>query len=148
MTKLIFVSLFGLAASLAMAQVQADKKQEVYGEFNYGGKQGGEDWVQAVFVTEPPYRSGIKGDTGVKIRAVGMDSARAYCWQQPTEKDPNPWGHDQLVTPDGIALDADGRGAFVFPADQFPNGPINVRIFASNKAGRCPNADDVQLNQH
>ena len=136
MTKLIFVFVFGLAASLAMAQVQGDTKQEVYGEFNYGGKQGGEDWVQAVFVTEPPYRSEIKGDTGVKIRAVGMDSARAYCWQQPTEKDPNPWGHDQLVTPDGIALDADGRGAFVFPADQFPNGPINVRIFASNTAGK------------
>ena len=136
MTRQILAYVFCLTASLSMAQVQDDKKQEVYGEFNYGQKRGGEEWVQAVYVTEPPYRSEVKGDTEIKIRVVGLDSARALCWQQPTDKNPNPWGHDELLTPDGITLDAEGRGSFVFPADQYPNGPVNVRIFAISKDGK------------
>jgi hypothetical protein len=108
-----------------------------YHEFNYGAtKQGAEDWVQSIRVIEPSPRSEIQGDVTVKFRAPGMTEATPYCWQQPTEAQPNPWGHDEKITPAPIVLDAAGNGDFIFPADQFPNGPVNVRIFATNKDGK------------
>ncbi len=109
---------------------------EGYHEFNYGQDTGGEDWIQTIRVSEPPLRSEIEGDVTVRFKATGMDTARAMCWQQPTEQDPNSWGHDENLTPDGIALDAEGNGSFVFPAGRFPNGPVNVRIFARNREGK------------
>ena len=36
-------------------------------------------------------------------------------------------------------LDAAGNGSFIFPAERFPHGPVNVRIYAHNRtdsAGR------------
>lgn len=128
--------LFAILLPSVVTAVEADHAEIGYHEFNYGQKKGGEEWVQAVYVSEPPYRSEVKGDTTIKFRAVGMNAVKAFCWQQPTEKKPDPWGHDELITPNGITLDSDGRGSFVFPADQFPNGPVNVRIFASNKEGK------------
>ena len=44
-------------------------------------------------------------------------------------------GHRVDLTPKGISFKADGTGTFVFPADKFPAGPVNIRIFASNEKG-------------
>jgi hypothetical protein len=56
------------------------------------------------------------------------------CWQQPSFDNANPYGHD-VVLADKLKLDAQGNGSFVFPAEQFPNGPITLRLLAQNEAG-------------
>lgn len=33
-----------------------------------------------------------------------------------------------------IALDSQGQGTFVFPANQYPHGPLNLRIHAKDNA--------------
>jgi len=91
----------------------------------------GIDFVQSIAVSSPAYCSEIKGDTTVTFKAPGMTEVKVMCWQQPTKEDPNPWGHDANIEPD-LKLDADGNGSFVFHADQFPNGPTTIRIYAKN----------------
>lgn len=133
MRAFLWISAF---LSLLCVPGQADPPIDGYHEFNYGEKPGGEGWVQAISVSEPAWRSEIKGRVTVRFKAPGMKTADAFCWQQPTEANPNPWGHDENVIPGGLSLDAEGGGSFVFPADEFPNGPINIRILASDGAGR------------
>jgi hypothetical protein len=89
------------------------------------------DWVQAISVSAPAYCSDIKGDVTVTFKAPGMTIVKANCWQQPTTDQPSPWGHDAKLAPD-LKLDAEGKGSFVFHAEQFPNGPINLRIYAKD----------------
>ena len=149
------IGLLALSLSPGVLYGQAAKeKSDVYTEFNYGQDRGGENWTQAIMVSQPAYRAEIKGDVTVKFKAPGMTAARAMCWQQPTAEKPSAWGHDENLTTAGITLDVDGNGTFVFAADQFPHGPINVRIFASNAQGKqdlCElqlfNAGGVQWNQ-
>src|SRR5205814_1509261 len=57
---------------------------------------------------------------------------------------PEPWGHDVDLAPQ-LKLDLDGNGSFVFPADEFPNGPITVRIFARNDDARTQDVRELQL---
>lgn len=101
-------------------------------DFGYGpeGRQG--EWIQAVSVQEPRLRSSVRGDVTVRFTAPRMRFAEPFCWQQPTKSRPGPWGHDVSLTGRKIELAADGSGAFVFPADEFPHGPITIRIFAHN----------------
>lgn len=110
-------------------------KSAEYQDFNPGDSTVGGEWVQAVDIKSPELRSEVKGDVKVVFAAPGMTEARALCWQQPTAADKSPWGHDAVVAAK-IALDKDGNGSFVFPADQFPNGPISVRILTHNDAGQ------------
>ena len=101
------------------------------------------DFVQAISVSAPAYGSDIQGNVTVTFKAPGMTQAKALCWQQPTKDKPSPWGHDAEVAPD-FKLDANGNGSFVFHADQFPNGPVTLRIYAidnGNKQDYC----EVQL---
>lgn len=121
--------------TLLLAQ-QKPAKNEEYLEFNYGQKTGGDEWVQAIAVQRPAYGSSVNGNVTVEFTAPGMVIARALCWRQPTAEQPNPWGHDVNLTPGGITLDDAGKGSFLFPADQFPHGPITVRILAHNGAGK------------
>ncbi|MCF7708204.1 MAG: family 16 glycosylhydrolase [Verrucomicrobia bacterium] len=123
------------AAETAMNAKPAAPNTE-YLEFNYGRDNGGGDWVQAVSVTRPDDRSDVKGDVTVEFTAKGMQYAKAMCRRQPTKEHPGKWGYDECLTPNGIELDASGNGAFVFPADKFPNGPVNIRIFARNSDGK------------
>lgn len=124
-----------LSLSLLGLQIAAGE-EKVYLEFNNGQDRGGAEWVQAITVSEPSPRSEVKGEVTVKFNAKGMIAAKALCWQQPTTEKPDAWGHDENLTPAGIALDPSGNGSFVFPADRFPNGPVNVRIFAESKEGK------------
>lgn len=117
---------FGQAANTDRSKLE----QQGYHEFNYGQNSGAKGWVQSIRVSQPELRSDIHGDVTVKFKAPGMTQIRAFCWQQPTAADPNPWGHDVSLTPAGVKLSADGEGEFIFHADQFPNGPTNIRIFA------------------
>jgi hypothetical protein len=87
--------------------------------------------VQSIAVDSPVYCSSIKGDVEVKFKAPGMDEVHAMCWQQPTKADPNPWGHDVDLAPE-IRLDVDNAASFIFHANEFPSGPITIRIYAKN----------------
>ena len=104
-----------------------------YADF-YTGQSGasnkGIDWVQAISVSSPAYCSDIKGDVTVNFTAPGMTKAEALCWQQPAPGDSDLWGHDVVVA--NITIGSDGNGSFVFHADQFPNGPIMLRIHAKD----------------
>jgi len=113
-------------------------RNEEYLDFNYGGsadKGGAADWIQAIKVLSPAYRSDVKGDVTVEFEAKGMNIAKAMCWQQPQAGDTDKWGHDAIIA-SAIPLSESGKGSFVFKADEFPNGPINIRIFARSKEGK------------
>ena len=99
-------------------------------DFGYGPEALHGDWVQAIEVQKPPLRSRVRGDVTVHFTAPRMRFARAFCWHQPTKAQPSPWGHDVELTSGELALAADGGGSFMFSADDFPHGPLTVRIFA------------------
>ena len=107
-----------------------------------GDKPNGIDWIQAISVAEPGYCSDIKGDTTVRFAAPGLTKIEVLCWQQPSEKNPNPFGHDEVVAT--ISLDAAGTASFVFHADDFPNGPITLRIHGKD-AGTKQDLCQLQL---
>jgi hypothetical protein len=135
--SLICVVAAMLAATAAPAQDSSPVVKRIggYQEFNYGQVQDGvEQWVQAIRVSEPELRSEIRGNVTVKFQATGMTEATALCWQQTDPLDR--WGQDVNLTPNGVDLDAEGNGSFVFPAEQFPHGPVNVRIYAHNGEDR------------
>jgi hypothetical protein len=129
-----------LAFPPAAARAQQSQQVDGYHEFNYGKVQeGAENWIEVIQVLEPSPRSEVQGDVKVTFKAPGMNWATAWCWQQPASPQsvpPAAWGKDVELTPNGIKLEADGSGSFVFPADKFPNGPVNVRIHARNDEGK------------
>lgn len=129
-----------LSVTLSL-QAEAQQSTE-YQDFNPGKTSAGSEWVQSLIIKSPELRSNVRGDVKVEFEAPGMTAARALCWQKPTEKDPNPFGHDEILA--DLKLDADGRGRFVFPADRFPNGPVTVRILAHNESGQ-KDAREIQL---
>ena len=138
--------LVSLAAIIASNPAFGEQSATEYADF-YTGKEGtsnkGIDWVQSIMVTSPGVGSDIKGDVTVNFTAPGMASAKASCWQQPTPANPSTWGHDVDVAPN-IKLDDEGNGSFVFPADQFPNGPITLRIYAKD-TGKKQDMYQLQL---
>jgi hypothetical protein len=78
-----------------------------------------------VSVVSPEYCSDVKGDTTVNLAARGFKSVTVKCWKQGPG-----FGSDSTVAT--VALDAQGKGSFVFPADQYPHGPVTVRISGEN----------------
>lgn len=131
----IFLLAIGAAATSAVAQQSPSARIDGYHEFNYGQvAKDAEQWTQAIRVAEPELRSEVRGDVTVRFQAQGMTRATALCWRQTESLDR--WGEDVNLTPRGITLDADGKGSFVFPADKFPHGPVNVRIYAHNGKDR------------
>jgi hypothetical protein len=78
-----------------------------------------------VSVVSPDYCSDVKGDTAVTLAAPGFKSVTVKCWKQGEG-----FGADSTVA--AVALDAKGKGSFVFPADRYPHGPITVRISGEN----------------
>jgi len=115
------------------ASAQTKQENYEYTDFNHGQNDRITDWVQAIQIIEPACRTAVNGSLTVKFRATGMSIARAFCWQQPTADDSNPYGHRiELTPPSGLLLGTDGAGTFNFPAEKFPAGPVNIRIFTTN----------------
>jgi beta-glucanase (GH16 family) len=77
-----------------------------------------------VKVISPPYCSDISGDTKIDIQANGMAHAEVKCWKQG-----DGFGTDSEVAK--FDLDTDGKGSFVFPANDYPHGPLTIRIRGS-----------------
>lgn len=122
-------------AAVSVLCAQAPSPDPEYLDFNYGQAAAGDEWVQAIRVISPLCRSKVSGDVRIEFEAQNMHFAKALCWQQPGPANSNTWGHDVNLTGE-IHLDGTGRGAFVFHADQFPNGPITVRLHARSTQGK------------
>ena len=78
-----------------------------------------------VSILSPAYGSDISGKTTLSICAPGFTSATVKCWKQGA-------GFGADATVGKIALDNQGRGTIDFPADDYPHGPITVRITGTN----------------
>lgn len=129
----------------AIADEKPPHRTEEHGDFNPGRQPApGSEWTQAIVIQFPALRSDVKGNVNVEFHAPGMTAARALCWQQPTAQKPDAWGHDVNLAPE-LTLDADGHGSFVFPADDFPNGPITLRLLAKNDATQKQDVRELQL---
>ena len=145
MKKIITVTASLMLAALTLPAVaQTAAKSDDYVDFNPGRSTLGSEWTQAITIKAPELRSEVKGNVKVEFQAPGMTVARALCWQQPTKENPAPSGHDTTIGPE-IKLDAGGNGSFVFPADQYPNGPITVRILANNADNSLKDSRELQL---
>ena len=79
-----------------------------------------------IAVVSPDYCSAVKGDTKIVLSAPAFKTAVARCWKQGPG-----FGADSTVAQ--FAFDAQGRGSFVFPADQYPHGPLCVTITGEGK---------------
>ena len=131
-----FLCFTTLCFIVSQAFTQTKHSETDYRDFNHGQTNNQfRDWVQVIKVQNPAYGSEVKGKLTVRIKAENMDFAKAMCWSQPTEENPDLWGHDVNLTPEGINLNVEGEGSFSIDADQFPTGPMNIRIYASNKEG-------------
>ena len=119
------VAAFGaVAAFSAVAEASAE-----YPEFRVGDSTKGEEYVQSIKVLEPRHRSDVRGNVAVEFEAKGMKRALARCWRHVGGE----WGSDATLA--DIALKPDGRGWFVFRADEFPSGPTTIRIEAIDGKG-------------
>jgi hypothetical protein len=87
-----------------------------------------------VSVVSPAYGSDVEGDTTIKIKAPGLKSASVKCWKEDA---------DSLVAT--VDLNEQGEGSFVFPAKQYPHGPITVRISGTNGAAQNEIKDNCYL---
>ena len=89
-----------------------------------------------IAVTSPAYGDEIRGDTPIQVVARGLAAVTAKCW-----KGGDGFGADSVVAE--VQLDAEGKGAFVFPADRYPRGPVTVRI--GGKVGEAGDNCYLQL---
>jgi hypothetical protein len=89
------------------------------------GKSAEETLGSQVSVVSPEYCSDVKGDTSIALVAPGFKRLTVKCWKQGEG-----FGSDSTLA--SVSLDAQGKGSFVFPADQYPHGPVTVRISGEN----------------
>ena len=131
----MFTKKMGLVAGLAavglcaFADEPQIKASAEYPEFYNGDTTKGIDFIQSIHVLAPTYCSYVKGDTVVVFEAKGMKKCIARCWQQ----DGTGWGRDKVVAV--MDVPASGECEFVFPANQFPQGPLNIRIQGTDNSG-------------
>ena len=76
-------------------------------------------------VETPAYNSKISGATKVSLIAPGMDCGVVQCWKQGPG-----FGSDSVVT--SLIFDETGKAFFTFPADEYPHGPITLRITSTD----------------
>ncbi len=131
----IGVMALGLAAIPFSSPAESTvKASEEYPDFYAGDTTKGINFVQSIAVLAPAYCSNVKGDVTVVFKAPGMTLAKAFCWQQPTKDKPSEWGHDVMLA--DLKLGADAMGSFILHADEFPNGPMTIRIQAKDEKNR------------
>jgi len=92
-------------------------------------KSADETLARPVSVVSPDYGSDSSGDTRITLAAPGFKSVTVRCW-----KDGGVFGRDSTVAI--VALDANGNGSFIFPADHYPHGPVTLRITGENGTGK------------
>ncbi|MBR3223366.1 MAG: family 16 glycosylhydrolase [Kiritimatiellae bacterium] len=124
------VKSLAIAAAFALSALCAfGAANDEYPEFRSGESTKGEEYVQAIKVLAPQHRSEVRGNVTVEFEARGMKRALARCWRHVG----GAWGSDATLA--DISLKPDGRGRFVFRADDFPAGPTTIRIEAIDGNG-------------
>jgi hypothetical protein len=83
-------------------------------------------------VSSPVYCSDIQGNTTINIKAPTYSAVYVFCWKQGT-------GFGSNTQIGSVTLDQDGVGSIVFPADDYPHGPVTLRISGTNSAGYTDN---------
>ena len=89
------------------------------------GKSAAETLGSRVSLKTPDYGAEVSGTVRVAFSAPGFAEVTARCW-----KGGGKFGADSIIAT--IKPDARGEGAFSFPAEQYPHGPITVRISGLN----------------
>ena len=81
-----------------------------------------------VSVTAPAYCAEVHGNTTLRIHAPGFPAVTVTSWKPGLG-----FGSDSVVG--AAALDAQGDGAVVFPAGNYPHGPITLTLTGTSRAG-------------
>ena len=89
-----------------------------------------------VQVTSPPYCSTVQGDTPIAVSAAGFKTVTVRCWKQG-----DGFGTDSTVGQ--VTMDAEGQGTIVFPADEYPHGPITLTLTGESRAVPKKEGDEV-----
>ncbi len=82
-----------------------------------------------ISVRSPEYGSTISGRATISLLAKGYHSLTVKCWKQGEG-----WGSDSTVAEP--TLNPDGTATFVFPAADYPHGPITLRISGDAATGK------------
>ena len=114
-------NLYAWTAKLANVDITyvSDDESERFDSYGYNASDYDE---YRVSVIAPQYTSDIQGNTKVDFCAPGLDSVTARCWKQSNDE----LGQDSIVAT--VKVDRNGFGSFTFPADQYPHGPIIIRL--------------------
>ena len=88
-------------------------------------KSAAETLGSQISVVSPKYCCDVNGSTPMTVSAPGFKTLTVKCWKQGPG-----FGTDAVVAK--VALDAQGGGSFVFPADRFPHGPVTLTISGVN----------------
>ncbi len=84
-------------------------------------KSAAETLGSQISVVSPDYCSDIKGKVPITLAAPGFKTVTVHCWKQGPG-----FGSDSTVAT--VALDAQGNGSFVFPANSYPHGPVTLTL--------------------
>jgi hypothetical protein len=80
-------------------------------------------------ITSPAYGATVQGNVLLNISAPNFSSVTVRSWKQGAG-----FGSNAVV---GTVTLSNGNGSLVFPADQYPHGPITLKI-----SGTSPNNSD------
>ncbi len=72
-------------------------------------------------VTSPEYCAEIEGNTLINITAPNFQRVNLHCW-----KSGGVYGTYTLIG--RVNLDDNGTGSIMFPADEYPHGPLTITI--------------------
>jgi hypothetical protein len=102
-------------------------------------KSAAETLASFIAVTTPPYGGDVKGNTTIALSAPGFKQVNVSSWK------PGPdFGTNTNIAK--VDLDAKGVGSFVFPANEYPHGPIVVTI-SGDKGAKHDNCYLMLYNQ-
>jgi len=74
-----------------------------------------------IAVTSPAYCSDIQGNTIINVSAPNCTGVKIFCWKQG-----DGFGSNSVI--DTVTLNSNGIGSFIFQADDYPHGPLTLRI--------------------
>ncbi|QHW33172.1 hypothetical protein GZH47_21890 [Paenibacillus rhizovicinus] len=87
-----------------------------------------------VTLQSPAYRAELDGETTLNFTAKGGYTAAAgYMLHQPDAEHTDASGY--IVKLADVTLDSDGKGSITFDADQYPHGPVAVKVTATKADG-------------
>ena len=108
----------------------------VYGFGAFAGPVRAQISTELISLVAPPNGSDIAGPTSLSIAGPSLTSVQVKCWKQGGE-----YGSDSIVGT--VILDQKGNGSLIFPAAEYPHGPLTIRF--SSLSGRKPGSTYLQV---